>query len=53
MDELNDLPLEERQVILGRREWEMRLDLNEAHVPKLPDVIVLNGVRFVPEKSGE
>jgi hypothetical protein len=53
MADLEALPLAERRVILGRREWELRLDVNLGHAPKLPDVIVLNGVRYVSEEGRE
>lgn len=45
---LDALPPEERQVILGRREWVMRLEGPE--VPDDgPDVITLNGRRYIKE----
>lgn len=41
------LPREQQLKIIGQREWELRMDITDES--PMPDVIVLNGVRYTPE----
>jgi hypothetical protein len=42
------LPREKQLAIIGQREWTLRMDVTEES--PLPDVIVLNGIRYTPER---
>lgn len=49
----DDLPVSEREVILGAREWVIRATVDGQNEVEPPELIIVNGKRYVPAPDAQ